>query len=365
MQKNIKIQKNKNTEISVIMVIYNTPELYLRKSIESIINQTKKDIEIILVNDGSNEKVKNICTEYENKDKRIILINQNNQGESVARNVGMEKANGNYITFVDSDDWIEPNLCDKICQLIEKLENKADIIFFDCYVHQGVKKIKNYFYNKEGFLNKEDIEEIKLQNIEKGIVKYYPIACNISVVWAKVYKKNFIKQNNLKFTPEIVRMPDALFNMEAFEKTKNIYYNKESLYHYNKNNFSVCQKFDKKTIIYFEKYFNIVEDYIKKYQKGQQFVDTLNIKKITSIENYMNNYFFHKDNPYNKQQIEQEFTDLLNNEMYKIAFELVNKKYLSIYQRLLLKYYKKQDITKLKQLNKLKKIIRGETIFKS
>ena len=354
------MQKNKNIEISVIMVIYNTPEQYLKKSIESIINQTKRNIEIILVNDGSNEYVKDVCTQYANKDKRIILINQKNQGESVARNIGIEKASGNYIIFVDSDDWIETDLCEKVFKCTESINNKADIIFFDCYVHFKNKKIRNYFYNKEGFLNKEDLEEIKLQNIEKGIVKYYPVACNISVVWAKAYKREFINQNKLKFIPKIIRMPDALFNMDAFEKTDKIYHCKECLYHYNKNNFSVCQKFDKNTIVHFEKYFNIVEEYIKKYQKGQKFIDTINIKKITSIENYMNNYFFHNDNPYSTLQMEQEFIDLLNNEKYKTAFDLVKKEYLSIYQKILLRYYKKQDIKKLRRLNKFKKMIKGE-----
>ena len=92
-------------KLSVIMCIYNTPEEYLEKAIKSVIEQTEYNIEIILVNDGSNENIREICQKYKEQDKRIKLINQKNQGESVARNVGIQYATTNYITFIDSDDY--------------------------------------------------------------------------------------------------------------------------------------------------------------------------------------------------------------------------------------------------------------------
>ena len=237
-----------DNKISIIVTIYNTPEKYLRKCIESIINQTLKEIEIILVNDGSSENIKNICKEYQKKDNRIKLINQKNMGESVARNVGIKNSTSRNITFVDSDDWIEPNMCLELIKYINSIERNYDIIIFNCYVDYNKKHIKNNFYPKVDLLSKEDIEEIQLQNIEKGITKYYPPETNISVPWAKVYNKDFIETNNLKFVPNIIRMPDAIFNMEAFEKADKIYVLQEYLYHYQKNNFSICQRYSKYTI---------------------------------------------------------------------------------------------------------------------
>ena len=155
-------------KLSVIMCIYNTPEEYLEKAIKSVIEQTEYNIEIILVNDGSNENIREICQKYKEQDKRIKLINQKNQGESVARNVGIQYATTNYITFIDSDDYFENDMCKQVLEYMEKIEYDFDVIIFDCYVDINGKKIKNKFYTKNGRLNKDDIRQIQLQNIEKS-----------------------------------------------------------------------------------------------------------------------------------------------------------------------------------------------------
>lgn len=346
-------------KISVIVTIYNTPEKYLKKCIDSIINQTFKEIEIILVNDGSTiPEINKICGKYEQMDKRIKLINQTNMGESVARNVGILNATTENITFVDSDDWIEKDTCSKIYDYIQKISSDYDIIVFNCYRDYGGKSIKNRFYPKEGLLNKQDIEEIQLQNIEKGITKYYPPEVNISVTWAKVYKKSFIKNNNLKYIPNVIRMPYAIFNMVAFEKANKIYVCDEYLYHYQKNDFSICEKYSKDTIKYYETYFEFVRKYIEKYNKNEKFEDTLNLKIVTSIDIYMYNYFFHKDNPKGYREIKKEFENLLDKELYRTAMRNVKKQYLSNYQNMILKNAKNKRISKMKLLNKLKKMIK-------
>ena len=341
-----------DNKISIIVTIYNTPENYLRKCIESIINQTLQEIEIILINDGSNEQTRKICEEYQKKDSRIHLINQKNKGESVARNVGIEFATTQHITFVDSDDWIEPNMCEKIINYIKQIKKDYEMIIFNCYVDYPKRSIKNMFYPKSDLLNRKDIEQIQLQNIEKGLTEYYPPETNISVPWAKVYNKSFITNNQLKFIPNMIRMPDALFNMEAFEKANKIYVLQEYLYHYQKNDFAICQRYSKDTINYYETYIELVKKYIKKYHKNEKFIDTLNIKIVTSIDKYMYNYFFHKDNP--QKDIENEFKELLNKELYIDAMKNVKIKYLSLYQRLVLKNAKKKKILILKLLKGVK-----------
>ena len=299
-------------------------------------------------------KIRNICEKYKIQDKRIKLINQKNMGESVARNVGIKNSTTKNITFVDSDDWIEPNMCLELVDYINLIKQNYDIIVFNCFVDYNKKIIKNDFYNKDGLLNKEDIEEIQLQNIEKGITKYYPPETNISVPWAKVYNKDFIEKNNLKFVPNIIRMPDAIFNMEAFEKAETIYNFKKYLYHYQKNDFSICQRYSKDTVKYYETYMEFVKDYIKKYNKNKKFTDTLNLKIVTSIDTYMYNYFFHKDNSKNTKEIKKEFEELLERKIYKNAMKDVKIQYLSLYQKLVLENAKKKKIIILKLLKKVK-----------
>ena len=347
-----------NKKLSIIVPIYNTPEKYLIKCLSSIINQTFKDIEIILVNDGSKKEIAKICKEFVDKDNRIKLINQENSGESVSRNVGIENSTTNNIVFVDSDDWVEKNMCEEIINLLEKINYQYDIIIHNCYVDYLKKSEKNTFYNKQGWLDNSDIEEIQLQNIEKGITKYYPKDTNISVVWAKVYNKEFVLKNNLKFIPNIIRMPDAIFNIEAFESARKIYMFPKYLYHYQKNENSICQKYSKDTINYYETFIEYVKKYIEKYNKNERFEDTLNIKICTSVDKYMYNYYFHKDNPNEKSVIIKEFKELLDKEMYKNAVENVKIQYLSTYQKLIIKNAKKKRIFVLRVLQKIKMIIK-------
>ena len=345
-------------KITVIVPIYNTKEEFLRKCIESIINQSLKDIEIILVNDGSDERTKKICEEYKNNDSRIKLINQKNMGESVARNTGIENSTTDYITFVDSDDWIELNMCEELSNYMESINYDFDIISFDCFVNYENREKKNKFYPTTGLLNEKDIEEIQLQNIEKGVTKYYPPETNISVPWTKIYKKEFIQKNNIKFVPNIIRMPDAIFNMEAFEKAKKIYICPLYLYHYRKNEFSICQRYSADTILYYETYIEFVKKYIKEYNKNQKFKDTLNIKIVTSIDNYMYNYFFNKDNPKSEKEIKKELKELLKKDMYVNAMKDIKEECLSKYQKILLKCAKNNNYYGLKVLRKVKNIIK-------
>ena len=131
--------KNSNIKISVIVPVYNV-ENYLSQCLKSIINQTYKNLEIICVNDGSTDKSLMILKEYEKKDKRIKVINQNNKGLAATKNVGMKIATGDYITFVDSDDYIDLNVYEKCIESIIKY-NKPDIVVYQIHFE--------YLKNKE------------------------------------------------------------------------------------------------------------------------------------------------------------------------------------------------------------------------
>ena len=130
------------------------------------------------------------------------------------------------------------------------------------------KQIKNRFYTKEGVLDKTDVEEIELQNIGKGETKYFPNDCNISVVWAKVYKKEFLENNNLVFIEGIKRMPDTIFNMLAFEKAQNIKCCDIYEYHHRINKNSITQNYDENIINDINIFLEEVDNYIKQFNKN-------------------------------------------------------------------------------------------------
>ena len=113
--------------VSVIVPVYNVEE-YLRKCIDSIVAQTLKDIEIILVDDGSTDGSGTICDEYASQDKRVRVVHKINGGLSSARNTGIEAASAPFLMFIDSDDWVEPNFCEK--PYLAAKNNNADLVLF-------------------------------------------------------------------------------------------------------------------------------------------------------------------------------------------------------------------------------------------
>ena len=166
----------KTPDISIIIPIYNSEE-YLAQTIESVMNQTYKNIEIILVNDGSTDGSKEICEEYAQKDKRIKVINQENSGNAEARNCGMKNASGKYYMFLDSDDLYEPDACENMLNEIERTD--AD------YVNGNYQIIDDNLvrwpapaFDQEKYLDME----LDINDHEKSFWVMN------STVWNKIYK---------------------------------------------------------------------------------------------------------------------------------------------------------------------------------
>lgn len=170
-------------KVSVVVSIYNV-EKFLDKLVLSLIQQTYKNLEIILVDDGSPDNSEVVCDNYAKKDERIKVIHKENGGVSSARNCGIDVATGTYIVFVDGDDWLEPDCIEYFVSLIK--ETDSEMAFSD----------KN-FTTKDRIQNSNDSTEI--WSAEKTIAAFLypgiPIGC-----WNKIYKADFLKRNNIKFT---------------------------------------------------------------------------------------------------------------------------------------------------------------------
>ena len=126
--------------ISIIIPIYNN-EKFISRCLDSIINQTYKKIEIIIVNDGSTDKSLDVISKYEKKDNRIKVINKKNEGVSIARNIGIESSKGDYITFVDADDWLELDAIEKL--YIEITEKNVDVVRGNYYINKFISDNAN------------------------------------------------------------------------------------------------------------------------------------------------------------------------------------------------------------------------------
>jgi len=214
-------------KVSIIIPVYNV-EKYLRECLDSVVNQTLKDIEIICINDGSKDNSLEILKEYSQKDKRIKIISKENEGLSITRNRGIDIACGEYIGFVDSDDYIEKDMFEKLYDKAKN--NNLDIAMCRLATYdentQEVDKNKWYFalkcfgnFNKEIF-NHEDTKEFT-----------HFIAVT---AYNKIYKRTFLNKNNFKF-PEKLLFEDEVFFYNTYLKAKRVSFVKETLYYYRIN----------------------------------------------------------------------------------------------------------------------------------
>ena len=212
---------NKKEKISIIIPVYNV-EKYLNRCIDSLINQTYSNLEIILINDGSTDSSLKICEEYVQKDSRIKVINKKNEGVSIARNVGIEKATGQFISFVDSDDWIEHDTILKLYNLSQKYN--SDYVMIDYIETDGTKKYINKKSN-DSCIKKEEFMKLFFKIGSQKCV-FYP--------WGKLIKRDNIPKD---LFPSDCRIgEDVIANYKILTKTKKIVVSSEILYNYFQNN---------------------------------------------------------------------------------------------------------------------------------
>ena len=202
--------------ISIIIPVYNS-EKYLEKCLNSIINQTYKELDIILIDNGSTDSSNEICKEYQKRDERIKLITVENKGVSDARNKGLDIAEGEYISFVDSDDTIEPNFIQSLYETCKK--NNADISVINInykysnHINRPLNMETQVISNKEFY-----------RQLTEGIKGF---------VANKLYKKEVI--SNIRFDTGITICEDLLFNVEIAKNVKKISILNEYLYNYYQN----------------------------------------------------------------------------------------------------------------------------------
>ena len=239
------------SKVSIIVPVYNV-EKYLRKCIDSLINQTLNDIEIICINDGSTDKSLKILKEYKNKDSRIILLNQENLGQSVARNRGIEIAKGEYLGFVDPDDWIDLDYYEKLYNAAST--NDTDIAVGGIIRVTGIKKKKFLNFEKETLTDNTKLKFELCDVPEK------------SYIWNKIYKTQNLKEINLKFKEgrifeDCIFTPQALFFLGKMVTVPNTYY-----YYLRRGNSTVKQRSQKANA-----------DSIYAHKKASEFIKEHNI----------------------------------------------------------------------------------------
>ena len=212
--------------ISIIVPVYNT-ERYLNKCMESLLGQTYKNLEIILIDDNSTDKSKDICNKYREKDDRIIVIsNKENIKQGKTRNIGLDIAKGNYIGFVDSDDFIEKDMFELLYSNIKKYNADISICSYRELLEISQKDVLSW---------KKDDDQIYIYNRIEGLQELIKDKYITNHLWNKIYRKELF--DSIRFSEESI-MEDAAVMYQLFEKSKCIVYQNTSKYYYlnRKNN---------------------------------------------------------------------------------------------------------------------------------
>ena len=229
---------NNEILVSIIIPIFNA-ESYIDRCLKSILNNNIKNIEIILVNDGSVDRSGEICEKYKCNYENIIYINQCNQGPSVARNNGIKHARGKYISFIDIDDEVKDNFIETIIKEIDKEDIELFMwgIEYQWINNNQINKVERVYYDSKVFEQNEFSNEIT-----KYLDGFY-----FNFVWNKLYKREIILEKEIRFNKDFKRSEDLLFNLEYIKYVKYVKVLEDILYvHKNTNKVSITQTYDSK-----------------------------------------------------------------------------------------------------------------------
>lgn len=310
----------KEIKYSFIVAVYNVGP-YIEQCIKSIIDQTYQNIELILVNDGSTDDSLEICERFASIDDRIKVINQKNQGVSVARNNGLEIAEGEWICFVDGDDWVEPSMCAKLNQYCE--DSALDVCLFS-YYDAFPKKLKSYKLENIDVLNfdKNDFEVFQKASLNQDIKSKYNFKkIRLVTPWAKIYSHEFIKKYGFKFNAKLKTGEDNLFNLDVYEKARKGMYINEELYFHRVCEGAVSKRYNTETIDSFTNLLDAMATWMEKNKKRLELNEEYNVRVLLSLEYCMLLDLCHKNNDKSYAENRDVFKKIINREPFKTALD--------------------------------------------
>ncbi|MEV5025992.1 glycosyltransferase [Paenibacillus sp. LPE1-1-1.1] len=324
-------------KVSVIVPVYNA-EPYLAECMESLLKQSLRECEFIFVNDGSTDNSVSIIERYGKLDSRIILVQQSNQGVSMARNAGMEAASGEYIGFVDADDFIEADMYGVLYEAAS--EERCDIVLsnFESEI-EGHYVLTKYPFPRESIMGEAFIR--------KEILPVFLRTDELNTACNKLYLKSLIKDHGIIFPKNVALGEDGLFNMDAFSCAKSLKYIDYTGYHYRETVGSATRDIVKKD--YFQRALEVYYTELPICYKGLLDEETVShlksIKLIQSVMAYIHIYLKPTDNLRVNEQIKYIRKMIESNEV-KAALPIYKKETelaLDRYQKLMLYFINRRS----------------------
>ncbi|MFV0363795.1 MAG: glycosyltransferase family 2 protein [Suipraeoptans sp.] len=315
--------------ISIIVPVYNV-EKYLNECLDSLIMQSYKTIEILLIDDGSSDSSGKICEDYARNDNRIKVIHTKNGGQARARNLGLSILNGEWVLFVDSDDWIDRKLVEKC---VKELRRTDDFCIF------GIKKIEkecDHFVDNESVITLSEVDFIDFQKeifnrdrktkFDNNTIKAGSVA--------KMYRTSFLKKHNIVFPEEIANGEDMIFNLYVFRYARSARCIENVLYFYRQREGSVTHTYMGNAREEFIKLNNQYDFFVSTEKKPEEWIEMLHERKVLSLAFCCIFDYCNKDNYQRYRKRKKDFLYTTNSD-YSKTLDQVNLSNFGLKKRIL------------------------------
>lgn len=318
--------------LSVVIPVYNV-EKYIRECVDSVLNQTMKDFELVMVDDGSTDSSGFILDAYQEKDHRIRVIHKKNGGVSAARNDALKCCTGDYVYIMDSDDYLEPDAFSTMCE--EAVRTNADVVITDhCkFAKQEVQNPVHFF--GESFVTEDPDIIAQLQNmvLHKSYAPFQTSENNgmgLGAPWTKLVKAELIREHRLQFDPYVRGVfDDCLFSLGVFEYARSVSYVRKITYHFRVLQSSLTHRFRPDQLDIYSRIFERIQDFYISFQKGNQFLEAYYARVITYLSMSFDTYFFHKAYQGGKRKNLHEYMTTVKSDVYQKAIHGVDRSRLS------------------------------------
>lgn len=309
-------------KISFIVPVYNVQQ-YVEDCVRSIMGQSYKDIQIILVDDGSTDDSFKHCLELQKEDKRIEVFKQEHQGVSAARNLGLDRAIGEWIAFVDADDTITENYVEIF---MDYLEENYDICCGEEERKQNKAEGNIYVLDRDGFYI-----------YERGLLNKYAVgqAPHLTSSCSKLYRRAFLEEHNITFPQCLRKSEDAMFNQYAFHYAQKGVYINTGIYYYRKYDRSVSHKYDGESVWNYKRHLKLIKKFMQKEHIYDKVEADYWIRSVFHFFYCVATDFCHKDNPYRYRIRRETFIRTRNLEPFACAFQYSKCKGFSLEERVL------------------------------
>ncbi len=298
-----------NVRVSIIIPVYKVPLEYLRTCLDSLVSQTMRECEFIVVSDGAPEAECSICEEYVTKDYRFRFFRREHAGISATRNFGKAQAHGEYISFVDSDDWVEPYLFKEAYDFSKK--NDSDVTFWNYVVVSSQRKISQRFSSMDnGLLSKDLLCSIK-KNLFFAEEKKYTV---LILATCKLYRASLVE--NMSFEENLEMGEDRVFNLQIFSKEVRVAYLNRDAYFYRRNESSITHG-------YFHDAFDSHLRYIRKLEELSNglYHSEICILILYKFIDSLSHDYFHKDNPLSFKKNLNRLKQVLHSKCFQRVIE--------------------------------------------